>query len=207
MSGYAAGYYKRYKNFNYARLSDFIIEDLKLFFKSRPKQKARLIVDIGCGIGRIADIFQHYSEMSVGLDISSDAIKMANRGAKSFFIAGNALSMPIKDKVCDICSCIHVIEHVKEFDLLLKEMYRITANGGKVIFITPNRKYTRFSLPFLKDKTHIREFAIDELKKALSDYFYVEKIKPVSMFTSFGILNPLLNVLLKPDIYISAIKI
>lgn len=207
MSGYGPGYYKRYKNFNYARLAGFIIEDLKLFFKSRPGQKAGLIVDIGCGIGKMADIFQHYSKTSVGLDISSDAIKMAREDSKSFFIAGNALNMPIKDKACDICSCMHVIEHVEEFDLLLKEMRRITAAGGKVILITPNRKYTRFSLPFLRDKTHVREFTIGELKEAVSVYFSIEKIKPVSMFTSFGILNPLLNALLKPDIYISATKI
>lgn len=207
MNQYAKSYYKRYKNTNYSRLANFIIEDLKPFFKSKQGYKANLIIDVGCGIGKMADMFQHYSEIAVGLDISSDAIKAANKDGNAFFVTGNGLSAPIKEKICDICLCVHIIEHIKESDLLLKEIYRITVNGGRVIFITPNRKWTRFSLPFLKDKTHVKEFTIEELKKAVSDYFYVEKVMPFSMFTSFGILNPLLNILLKPDIYISASKI
>lgn len=207
MNQYTKNYYNRYRNTDYSRLANFIIDDLKPFFKSRQGHKAGLIIDVGCGIGKMAEIFQYYSKIAVGLDISSDAVKTANKDSKTFFITGNALSMPIKEKICDICLCMHIIEHIKEWDLLLKEIYRITVNGGRVIFITPNRKWTRFRLPFLKDKTHVKEFTIEELRKAVSKCFYVEKVRPFSMFTSFGILNPLLNILLKPDIYISASKI
>jgi len=178
-----------------------MMEDLKL------TQNAGLIIDIGCGIGRLTRKFKPCSKAVVGLDISLDAVKIADSHISGvFFIAGNALSLPVKDKMCDICICTHVIEHVRDYSLLLKEICRVTADGGKVIFITPNKKWAKFSLPFLKDKTHVKEFTIDELKKAVSAYFSVEKIKPVSMFTSFSFLNPILNTFFKPDIYISAVK-
>lgn len=184
------------------------MEDIKPFIGLKQGRKAGLIVDIGCGIGKLASVFKDYSGSVVGLDSSLDAIKLIDKSDnKIFFIGGDALHIPLKDSICDICACIHVIEHVKDFNLLLREIKRITAYKGRVIFITPNKKWTRFSLPFLKDKTHVKEFDIDELKGIVSAYFSVEKIKPVSMFTSFGFLNPILNMLFKPDIYISGVKI
>ncbi len=208
MSQYPRDYYKRYKNFNHARLKRLILEEIKPFIDLRPKGKANLIIDIGCGIGRLTSVFKDYAKSVVGLDISLDAIKLIDKNDKGiFFIKGDALRIPVKARVCDVCTCIHVIEHVKDFNLLLNEIHRIAADKSKVIFITPNKKWIRFSLPFLKDKTHVKEFTIDELERAVSAYFSVEKIKPVSMFTSFGFLNPVMNAFFKPDIYISAIKI
>lgn len=207
MRQYPKDYYNRYKRFNYKRLLYFILKDLKAFFDSMPNQKAQLIMDVGCGIGKMTDMLQEYSEIIVGLDISSDVVTIRDRESKSFFITGDALSVPIKEKICDLCLCMHVIEHVKDAGLLLKEMHRITSDGGRIVLITPNRRWARFSLPFLKDKTHVREFAIDELKDMMSRYFHIEKIRPFSMFTSFWFLNPILNRLFKPDIYVSAAKI
>jgi len=207
MSQYESSYYKRYKNFNHARLADFIIKDLRPFISSMQGQRARLIADIGCGTGRIASALKQYSKISIGVDASSCAINMADKNGTVFFIRGSAIDAPLKSNICDICLCIHVIEHIKEYDMLLKEIYRITADNGRVVFITPNRKWARFSPWFLKDKTHVKEFTADELKKAVSNYFHVEKTRPFSMFTSFWALNPLLNWLFKPDIYMSCVKI
>ena len=207
MSQYTSDYYKRYKNFNHSRLSSLILEEIKPFIDSRPDRKANLIIDIGCGVGRLTSVFKDYAELAVGLDISLDAMKLVDKNDKrAFFIKGDALHMPVKDRVCDVCACIHVIEHLKDFNQLLKEMHRITTYKGRAVFITPNKKWTRFSIPFLKDKTHVKEFTIDEFKEAVSAYFFIEKIKPISMFTSFGVFNSLLNMLFKPDIYIAAVK-
>jgi len=207
MNQYAKDYYKRYKNFNYSRLGNFIIGGMKEFLDTKKDRKANLIVDVGCGIGRLADRFQQCSKTVVGLDISSDAIEMASRNNNNiYFIIGNALKLPIRDNICDICLCIHVIEHLKDFDLLLREIYRITAQSGKAIFITPNKRWTWFAPPALRDKTHVREFGPGEFKRLISNYFFVEKARPFSTFTSFGIFNPVMNALFKTDIYLSCVK-
>jgi len=57
MSQYPSDYYKRYKNFNHARLKRLILEEIKPFIDLRPEGKANLIIDIGCGIGRLTSGF------------------------------------------------------------------------------------------------------------------------------------------------------
>lgn len=208
MNQYTKDYYKKYKKFNYPRLADFIIADLKLFFDSKHDKRANLIVDIGCGTGRLTGELKAYTKLAAGIDISLDAVSIADRpDAKVFFIAGGALNLPLKDNICDICICVHVIEHIKDADLFLKEIYRITVIGGKIILITPNRNWAGFCLTSMEDATHIKKFTPNELKKRVKNYFRIEKTTSVSMFTSFSIFNPLLNILFKPDIYLSAIKI
>lgn len=206
MSKYPKEYYNRYKNFDYSRLNDYIVANLRRS-SGGPSPKLKVTVDLGCGIGRLIYNLKDYSERSIGIDISPDALEIAIRDKTGvFFVLGDGLKLPLKDSICDMCTCIHVLEHIREADLLLEELHRIMTINGRVIFITPNKRWSRFALPFLKDETHVREFVIDELKPLISRYFYIEEVKSFSMFTHFGIFNPVLNTLVRPDIYMWCIK-
>jgi len=201
MNIYSREYYDRYKNFDDSRLTSFITKNIASVFCLSESWKVDLTVDIGCGRGRLLDGLASRAKRSIGVDISKAGIWTGQeRSKKVFFITGDALRLPVRDDTCDLCLCVHVIEHVEEYNLLLKEIFRIMRSGGRAVFITPNRKWSRFGLSFLKDKTHVKEFTVRELKIALSGYFCIKDIRSFSMFTSFGILNPALNMLIKPDI-------
>lgn len=208
-SGYSKDYYKRYKIFDSDKAADFIVKNLGGFFKNRPDLAcAGNAIDIGCGLGRLTYRLRDYSDLVIGIDLSADALKLAKRGGgkKLFFVQGNTLKLPIREGSCQLCTCMHVIEHIKEPDVLLREIYRIIGDRGIFVLVTPNKRWTRFCPPSLKDKTHIREFSVVELKALVSKYFHIERITPFSMFTSFGLLNPLLNAAVKPDICLFAVK-
>ena len=208
MYNYSKDYYKRYKGFDSSRVSDFIVKNLRRFFQKETPLCVNTAIDIGCGIGGLTYRLKDYSNLTIGIDLSLDALKLTKKSdnKKGFFIQADGVRLPIKDNTCDLCTSIHVIEHIKEPELLLKEIYRVISANGKLILITPNKKWTRLCLPSLRDKTHRKEFSMAELRNLVSRYFYIEAIKPFSMFTSFGILNPMLNVLVKPDISVFAVK-
>lgn len=208
MNKYPKAYYKRYDVSNYRGIADFIVKNLSCFVGQKTALRLDTIVDIGCGVGRLSHELKEYSKFIVGIDLSRDALELArkNNYKGSLFVQGDAVKVPIKDKSCDLCTCMHVIEHVEEPDLLLNEIHRITSDNGRVVLMTPNKRWARFCLPFLKDSTHVREFSLDELRALVSKCFYIEAIRAFSMFTSFGIFNPILNRLIKPDICIFALK-
>lgn len=71
--------------------------------------------------------------------------------------------LPWPDASMDAVTCMHLVEHLRGLDLLLKETARLLKPGGTVYFETPHPKTASlpsakgaFTLNFYDDPTHIR---------------------------------------------------
>ena len=69
----------------------------------------------------------------------------------------NDLPLPFPDEYFDYIECIDIIEHVREFPDVMRELHRITAPGGHVRIEGPH--FTSYTWP--TDPTHRRAFAIN----------------------------------------------
>jgi ubiquinone/menaquinone biosynthesis C-methylase UbiE len=100
-----------------------------------------LILDAGCGTGRLSERLNHLGCRVVGIDFSIESLKIHKRRTDSKLVAGNLLCLPFKDKTFDKILCSQVLEHILEYDdaiTLLRELKRVLKNNGEVIITTFN---------------------------------------------------------------------
>jgi SAM-dependent methyltransferase len=97
------------------------------------------VLEAGCGTGQTLQVF-HQRHHSYGLDISSKAIELAAKNCH-YPLLGDILNMGcFPDGMFDLVYNSGVIEHFTHTDALraIKEMTRVTREGGTVIIIVPN---------------------------------------------------------------------
>ena len=79
--------------------------------------------------------------------------------------------LPLKDDYADLALSTEVLEHVKDIDLFLSEIYRIMKSGGKLIMTTPflwpvheapndYRRFTNFGIKHLLTKKGFKNIKI-----------------------------------------------
>jgi len=86
--------------------------------------------------------------------------------------------LPWNDGTMDAVTCMHLIEHLHDLDLLVSELARVLKRGGRVYFETPHPKTVAlpsprgnaagtFTLNFYDDPTHIRPVGMGALAQQL----------------------------------------
>ncbi len=137
------------------------------------------VLDVGFGLGYGLNILSIKASEVRGVDVDEKAYEYC----KSTYLGKNPKLVEIKiyngydldypDNYFEIVTCIDVLEHVKDYDKLLKEMMRVAKKG---IFIsTPNRRpeYTnKDGTP--KNYWHLREWDKAELESILKKYGKLE---------------------------------
>ncbi len=100
------------------------------FNKSEIQNK--LVLDIGCGSGRFADIVSNMGAITIALDYSNaiDAAKDNVTNKNVLFIQGDALSLPIKNEVIDFSYSIGVLHHTPNPKKGVEEAYRVLKKDG-----------------------------------------------------------------------------
>ena len=93
-------------------------------------QSGDVLVDVGCGngkyLGHRADLVQ------IGLDYSRNLLTFV-AAKKCEAIRSDALTLPLRDEVADVCISIAVIHHLSTLERRVKavqEMHRILKRGG-----------------------------------------------------------------------------
>jgi len=92
------------------------------------------LLDIGCGAPSDCmedGAFLSFIGYGTGIDIICREIDFP-------FKIGSAEKIPFPDKSFDIITLLEVIEHVKEPNIVFKEIYRVLKDGGILIMSTPN---------------------------------------------------------------------
>ncbi|MFQ5510965.1 MAG: class I SAM-dependent methyltransferase [Candidatus Krumholzibacteriia bacterium] len=105
------------------------------------------VLDIGCGLGgKTAAYGEGGVAGIVGVDLSIDNIAASQRfmrreprGFRWGLLAGDAAQLPFGDRAFDTVVANDAMEHFAEPEAALREMTRITRDGGAVwLFFTPH---------------------------------------------------------------------
>jgi|SRR3989344_1913809 len=112
---------------------------IALFLRNiKPKNKDQ-IVDMGCGTGEMTKKI-HSSGLNVmGFDISQGCITMAKKNYPEIkFKIQDIENTQLNDNSVDILFYCGILHHFSNYNLVLKEAYRILKKNGKIFIFEPN---------------------------------------------------------------------
>ncbi|MDD5073732.1 MAG: class I SAM-dependent methyltransferase [Candidatus Shapirobacteria bacterium] len=159
------------KSFTYAPFFKKIREHLK------PQSK---ILDAGCGEGNVSLILAKNHHRVWGIDLSKKAIALAEKRAKKLnlekhatFYIGNLEKLTINKKF-DVIFCIEVLEHVRNDEKVIKNLFSHLKSGGLILITVPSKSAPLYKLKSVKKYDtkigHLRRYCqkelIEKLKKA-----------------------------------------
>jgi ubiquinone/menaquinone biosynthesis C-methylase UbiE len=147
-------------------------------------------LDVGCGKGRFARIFQERypgAEMW-GLDISEEMLRHVPAGIQTR--AGSMTALPFEDGWFDAAYATESLEHAVEIDVAVGEICRVVKPGGRIAIIDKNVEH----FGKLKTSEWERWFGRKELERLLgrscrevrSQFIsYWEDVEPDGMFIAW----------------------
>lgn len=166
-------------------------EKLLKLVLSNINSKARLI-DIGCGMGILAESLSGRVNKYIGMDISPRRIAQArSRAAQNnyFFQAADAQYLPFAGASFDTAVAVEVIEHLPDPGLFLQEVNRVLNKRGVFILTTPTGLFSQDKFGRLYQDQHLHEFSIHGVKKLLSSHGFRLKL-----LTGIGFKSPRLTI-------------
>ncbi|WP_347550403.1 class I SAM-dependent methyltransferase [Pseudalkalibacillus hwajinpoensis] len=107
--------------------------------------EGKSVLDVGCGTGRL--LLRGVEEASIltGVDLSSEMVKASkqnfffiNRSNKSHFSEGDACDLSFENSMFDLSLSTCVMFLLPEPEAGMKEMIRVTKEGGKVVMLNPS---------------------------------------------------------------------
>jgi SAM-dependent methyltransferase len=139
-----------------------------LFNVSLPNKA--IVLDYGCGHGNyLIDESRTKIAWAVGIDINHEDTKK-NLCLDEIQIT-NGDTIPYPDYSFDSVIALWVLEHVKDPENCLNEIYRVLKPGGEFFFATPNKYYILITIK--------RLFEIIRIDTLLSSILYGRKIKDI----------------------------
>lgn len=103
-------------------------------------------LDIGCGDGLASLLLSQRGYQVFGVDISQNALALAKRLVPqgNFFLAEKSGKLIFQDEEFDLITCLGVLEHIEDPQILLQECYRTLKKDGTAIFVVPNSWHPYF---------------------------------------------------------------
>lgn len=155
--------------------------------------KDKIVLDAACGDGYGTDIIAGNAFKAYGIDISKEAIDVANRKYSKEnleFLVASVETLPFSNASIDVIVSFETIEHVDEEaqHKFLTEVKRVLKHDGIFIISTPDKRVYS-DLPGYKNVYHQKEFYIDEFKDFLNNYFmyinmYSQSFKRINIINS-----------------------
>jgi len=102
--------------------------------------KDSLILDVGCGWGRIARQFvEDGCNRVIGVDLTYDLLESFRKdGFLIPLINADAVSLPLRSFAFDLVYAVRVLQYFDDFRPVLKELVRVLRMNGKLVVVQPN---------------------------------------------------------------------
>jgi len=133
--------------------------------------KAKLVLDLGCGTGMMVDVLMRQGYQVLGLDLRPEGLYAIHKTLpRSWLLQAEATQLPLAENVFDVLLLLDVLEHVND-QVLLREVHRVLRPGGLAMVTVPAmpwlwssrdeaaghlRRYTRRQLKSVLEKTGLR---------------------------------------------------
>jgi ubiquinone/menaquinone biosynthesis C-methylase UbiE len=103
-------------------------------FQSNPDHQ---LLDVGCGTGNILLMLQNFGH-AVGVDSSPVALEFCrSRNLTDLYLTQPGEPLPFDENTFDIVTAFDLLEHIDNDLTFLKELRRVSRNGGKILIIVP----------------------------------------------------------------------
>lgn len=138
-----------------------ILNDLK-------KLEGLIVLDSGCGLGRVSILLSKQGAEVFGIDIDAERLVIANANARRcnshpIFLRADGRKLPFPDGIFDVVTCIDVTEHIPSTEAYLSETSRVTKMAGLICCTFKNKYYWYDS--------HYCLFFLTWLPKPLADLY------------------------------------
>ena len=96
--------------------------------------KGKLVLDVGCGMGRFADVATRWGAQVVGVDLSAAAAVAARNLRERSFVAFQAdvFALPFAPESFDYIYSIGVLHHTPDCEQAFKSLPRLLKPGGRI---------------------------------------------------------------------------
>lgn len=137
------------------------------------------ILDVGFGLGYGLNILAIKAQEVNGIDVDSKVLEycrntLVGRNPRlNILDIFDGYTIPFPDETFDVVTCVDVIEHVEDFNRLIKEMIRVSRKG--VFLSTPNRRpefTNKDGSP--KNYWHLREWSYKEFDEIARKFGRIE---------------------------------
>jgi SAM-dependent methyltransferase len=106
-----------------------------------PKPGGRLL-DVSCGVGFLLREASRRGVMTVGVDLSQEAIRHARETSPTSLVAvGRGEELALAGRKFDYVTCMGSLEHFLDMDQGLREMRRVARPGATFCLMVPNSRY------------------------------------------------------------------
>lgn len=111
------------------------------------RKRKQKVLDMGFGTGETMSYLQKIlsSAFICGIDASIVAVRFAKSRGHKNALKGSATKLPYKTNTFDTTLALDVIEHIKDDQKVINEMFRVLKPGGEAIITVP-------ALPFIWSK-------------------------------------------------------
>jgi len=146
-AGKLAQNYDKWYESPYGRYADKL--EKELFLKLVDFEKGQSLLDVGCGTGHFSFWFHDLGFKVVGMDISTEMLKVARskiKNEKIRFIQADAYDLPFPDNSFDLVVFITTLEFLSQPERALCEAFRVSREKiflgvlGKWSFLALRRK-------------------------------------------------------------------
>ena len=121
------------------RETDLSEESIEYIYKKLNDDKNASIIDVGCGSGYLLKKLAASGFTNLtGCDLYPPTLEKNIKTDKVYLE-----KLPYQDKQFDYVICNHVIEHLLDLSVVIKELRRITKK--KLIITVPKQRYNRFT--------------------------------------------------------------
>jgi alkylated DNA repair protein alkB family protein 8/tRNA (uracil-5-)-methyltransferase TRM9 len=125
------------------------------------------VLDLGCGNGRLVELFNGKAVDYLGVDNSENLLSIAKkRYPKSNFLLADALNLPFPDNSFDAVFSIAVLHHIPGRELRIKffdEAKRVLKPGG-VLVLTVWNLFRSKTLPLLFRHSFLKTIGLSKLE-------------------------------------------
>lgn len=137
----------------------------------------KAVVDAGCGMGIGTNILGREALGAWGIDSNGENVLVAKQLFENMKIKFEVVDL-LQDyerpfATFDVVVCIEVIEHVKDFDLLLNNLKRFYNPKRRTVFFisSPNRNSEKLGHDHPKNEWHVREWTAGEAYEVMTKHF------------------------------------
>jgi ubiquinone/menaquinone biosynthesis C-methylase UbiE len=108
-----------------------LVDDLEVDYVER-FGRGLDVLEVGCGTGLLLARIAEFARTARGIDLSPGMLEHA-RGRGLEVMEGSATALPFDDASFDLVCSFKVLAHVRDIQLALREMARVTRPGGTVL--------------------------------------------------------------------------